>query len=1754
MAFFGRIIAGFLFVVVMLGHSTAQAQVYSESFTAGTTYNPGTSQNDNWTSFHNGLPTSGLDSIKINGSRDTTGYICTNAPLVQEIADNLRNSTVATVVCGGQNWSTGSCSGPELSVGSTAGVCQCNSNYTVRANHTSQWGGIAGTTCSAPTQSMAVSFNTDTIDQDYSDAPTSGTNYSYAVHEIVSGLQLGAIIDADPGLLGNSDASGDGSDDDGIVIPQLIELGSSTITATVSGTGGYLQGWIDWNGDGDFDDGDEQVALNLQDANSDGIISIPVTVPFNTTSNQTFARFRWSTTVSLSNTAYSTSGEVEDYALTIDQLTLSPTILYSEDFTSGASYNAGSVQFDNWTSFTAGLPTTDMISIKIHGSLDTTGYVCTNASAVQEIANNLRNSTVATVVCEGRNWSTGSCSGPELSVGTTAGVCQCNSNYTVRANHPSQWGGIGGTTCSAPTQTLAVSFNTDFLDQDYSDASTSGTNYGDAVHEIVSGVQLGAAIDADSGALGNSDASGDGTDDDGIVIPPLIESGITTITATVSGSGGYLQGWIDWNDDGDFDDSDEQVALNLQDSDSDGTISIPITVPFNAATTQTFARFRWSTTANLSSIDYSTAGEVEDYALSIVAITSTSTPVYSEDFVSGTSYNAGAPQFDNWTSFTASLPTSGLTSLKISGSLDTTGYVCTDESLVQTIANNLRTSTVGTVVCDGRSWSTGSCAGPELSVGSTAGVCQCNSNYTVRANHPSQWGGIGSTTCSAPTQTMSVGFSITEPLLDYSDAPTTSTSYLDAVHEVISGVQLGAAIDTDSGPLGNSDATGDGTDDDGITIPSLSQSATASFTAAVSGASGYLQGWIDWNGDGDFADSGEQIATDLRDDGAADDVAYGDGVIQFNVAVPASTTTNQTFARFRWSNSSSLNSADPANSGEVEDYAVTIVGNPLSVTSTADTDTVGTLRYAIGYANANAGDDAITFDIAGAGPHVITLTSVLPALTDDGISIDGSSQSGASCGDLWAGTPHVLEIVIDANGGSFNALRANAADILIKGLSIVGAGNWAVLAKASADNVDLQCNYVGLQPDGTADGNGNGIKVLGSSVTIGGAGAADGNVIGYNTARAIRLDGGSSATQIEGNFIGTDPTGTSAAANVDAINTSGSGITIAEIRKNLIAGNSTAAILFNSSAGITGSSGDVVIAGNYIGVDRTGVVALANGGNGIQFANDSISGVTIGGTTTADRNIISGNLTAGIELSTVSDVDVLGNYIGLNAASTATVPNESNGMRVGSVSDTNIGNGLASGRNVITGNLGIGINNYGDNDTLAISGNYIGTDLTGNVALTNAQGNSGNSRDAITVNDGAKNNVIVSDNVIGGFEAAGIEFVQTTGSGNSITGNSIGIGADGSSNIAGAGGLGEAGILVTGYSFDTFDVVIGGTGAGEGNRVGHSANDAIRVSNRDGVIITGNTITDSDEAGIALQNNSEAAIYANLIYNNTGIGIDLDRNDVTINDEDDSDDGANERLNFPVLNSLATDGSTTITYDFNLDVPTNAQGYRIDFYRNSAAHSTGYGEGEIHLGSIDIAHDGGDQRFTGAFTANSTVAQGAFVSATTTRKTGPTAYDITSEFSLSFAGGAPAALTTEISTIVFDPSSAGLFAVPGNDMITAMTVTNTGEGPVDGSSITLFGAIASEFAFRNDDIEDGGAETDPVSFVQSVGAGLSFTYASDVRYSDSGSVPADFASCVYTPSAGYDANVRFICINPKGALAADDPDPNFSVSFRTQIE
>jgi len=149
------------------------------------------------------------------------------------------------------------------------------------------------------------------------------------------------------------------------------------------------------------------------------------------------------------------------------------------------------------------------------------------------------------------------------------------------------------------------------------------------------------------------------------------------------------------------------------------------------------------------------------------------------------------------------------------------------------------------------------------------------------------------------------------------------------------------------------------------------------------------------------------------------------------------------------------------------------------------------------------------------------------------------------------------------------------------------------------------------------------------------------------------------------------------------------------------------------------------------------------------------------------------------------------------------------------------------------------------------------------------------------------------------------------------------------------------------------------------------------------------------------------------------------------------------------------------------------------------------------------------------------------------------------------AGGTPnVALSGTKSVSVYDPNNTGIYAIPGNDVIYTILVENTGSGTVDAGSLTLIDIIPSELIFYNGDIDDGGPETSPVMFTDN-GSGLTLDFNTDVGFSNSASSPADFAACNYSPIAGYDDAVTYICISPTGTMQASS---SWSIGFRAQIE
>ena len=160
--------------------------------------------------------------------------------------------------------------------------------------------------------------------------------------------------------------------------------------------------------------------------------------------------------------------------------------------------------------------------------------------------------------------------------------------------------------------------------------------------------------------------------------------------------------------------------------------------------------------------------------------------------------------------------------------------------------------------------------------------------------------------------------------LDFGDAPDPSYPTLLAntgANHILDGVTfLGASVDAE--PDGQQTANADGDDldgnddEDGIIFKQIMTGSPAQVIVTVS-APGYLQGWMDFNIDGDWTDLNEQIFTDVY--------IHFAGTVCLNYYVPDSTSTGYTFARFRFSTIGGLGITGQAPDGEVEDYGVEIV-------------------------------------------------------------------------------------------------------------------------------------------------------------------------------------------------------------------------------------------------------------------------------------------------------------------------------------------------------------------------------------------------------------------------------------------------------------------------------------------------------------------------------------------------------------------------------------------------------------------------------------------------------------------------------------------------------------------------------------------------------------------------------------------------------------------------------------------------------------
>src|SRR5262249_11291200 len=134
--------------------------------------------------------------------------------------------------------------------------------------------------------------------------------------------------------------------------------------------------------------------------------------------------------------------------------------------------------------------------------------------------------------------------------------------------------------------------------------------------------------------------------------------------------------------------------------------------------------------------------------------------------------------------------------------------------------------------------------------------------------------------------------------------------------------------------------------------------------------------------------------------------------------------------------------------------------------------------------------------------------------------------------------------------------------------------------------------------------------------------------------------------------------------------------------------------------------------------DPSGTIDLGNGANGIEIFNSGSN--FIGGSSPAERNVISGNHEDGIDVSSAVSTNnvILGNFIGTDATGTRDLGTDTAGIEARDTADTISGGPAAGAGNGISGNNGAGI--FCQTASAAtIQGNLIGLDVTGTVDLGN---------------------------------------------------------------------------------------------------------------------------------------------------------------------------------------------------------------------------------------------------------------------------------------------------------------------------------------------------------------------------------------------------------------------------------------------------
>ena len=579
---------------------------------------------------------------------------------------------------------------------------------------------------------------------------------------------------------------------------------------------------------------------------------------------------------------------------------------------------------------------------------------------------------------------------------------------------------------------------------------------------------------------------------------------------------------------------------------------------------------------------------------------------------------------------------------------------------------------------------------------------------------------------------------------------------------------------------------------------------------------------------------------------------------------------------------------------------------------------------------------------------------VINGFAANGILITGSNAANNVVEGCYLGTdpagnsavPSGFTPITMADGAHDNTIGGSTASArnVISGSAYQGL----VIREPDTRNNVVQGNWIGLNATGTASlpNTWSGVAIYGGAQSniIGGTTAGAHNIISGNTLQGITVsDTNTTGNVVEGNFIGLNPSGTTALANgwagVDIFGGAQGNLVggIAAGAGNVISGNGTQGVAV-SGAGTMGN----LIAGNFIGVNPTGTAAIGNAWSGVDIFGGAQGNVIGGGA--GRRNILSGNGTDGLRISGAgsSGNSVQGNYVGLDVTGTFAIANQWAGVEIfGGAQSNLIGGTSPSLGNVLSGNASQGIvlantNTMGN----VIAGNYVGLGATGVAAVPNHWS-------GVDIFDGAAANLIGGGpgarNIISGNGNYGISISGPGTTANLIRGNTVGLNAANNASVPN----GYAGLALYNAAQSN---LIGGLAFAAANLIASNASDGLQMFDAP---TTNNTVR------------------GNSIFGNSGVGIALYTS-------------ANRSAPAPTLTSAVLTTNTTISGSLSDLAGTM---FHLDFY---AGETGGFGaQAKTYLGAADVTTSGGRTvNFAKSFAA--TVPFGQLVTATATDPAGNT--------------------------------------------------------------------------------------------------------------------------------------------------------------------